>query len=116
MRRALHIVIAAMAVILLLRPLECFGMTVEAANCCIKGTCLPTATSDDCCKGGAVPYGSQVLQTDTKDTSHWLPVILSVSPVADGSILSLSRGEPLLVIHAPPGLPPDSRLNLPLLI
>lgn len=105
-----------MAVILLLRPLECFGLTVEAADCCIKGTCLPTATSDDCCKGGVVPYGSQVLQTDTKSTIHWLPIIHAVSPIADGSMLTRIRGESLFMIHAPPGSPPNSRLNLPLLI
>ena len=116
MRRAIHIAIAATAVLLLLRPLECFGMTREAADCCIKGKCLPSATSDDCCKGGSLPYGTQLVQTEQKDASHWLPVLFVIPPVAVGAMLGPFRGEPLLRIHAPPGSPPGFRLNLPLLI
>ena len=115
MRRAVHIAIAVMAVILLLRPLECFGFTKEAADCCIKGKCRPSATSDDCCKG-IVPNGTQLIQTDTKATVHLLSVLFPVAPAVAASILGEFRAEPLLRIHAPPGSPPGSRLNLPLLI
>ena len=115
MRRDIHIAIALTAVLLLVRPLDCLGMSLEAADCCIKGKCFPTVNSDDCCKG-ALPYGTQLIQTDTKDTSHWLQVLDVVTPEALGPILGQFRGEPLLRIHAPPGSPPGSRLNLPLLI
>lgn len=117
MRRAIHTAIAATAVLLLLRPLDCFGMNLEALDCCIRGSCLPTATSDDCCKGVVLPYGSQLFeQTHTNAALHSLVDLFDVVPTADASTPTQFRGEPSLRIHAPPGSPPGFRLNLPLLI
>jgi hypothetical protein len=40
-------------VILLIRPFDCFAAGApsrQMADCCLKGNCVPTAKSDECCK------------------------------------------------------------------
>jgi hypothetical protein len=115
MRRCLHIAVAAFAVLLLIRPFDCFGsgkFDQKAADCCKKGKCSPS-NSDDCCKA-TVQGGNQLVTSKATDHS---------SPVLDLALADAPSGpSPLLVtslvveVYPPPGSPPDFHLNLPLLI
>src|SRR5437868_2970300 len=61
MRRKVQIVVSVIAMVLLIRPLDClaFGSSPgETAKCCLKGKCAPTAKADDCCRA-SVPDSSQ---------------------------------------------------------
>ena len=61
MRRKVQIVVGVIAMVLLIRPLDClaFGASPsETAKCCLKGKCAPTAKADDCCRA-SVPDSSQ---------------------------------------------------------
>jgi hypothetical protein len=115
MRRGVQIAVSVLVVLLLLKPFDCFSsrkFTKEAAECCKKGKCHPS-TGDDCCKG-TLPGGNDMV-TGAKAQPHELPVALPVSM----SALSM---EPVVQLATfmetsdPPGSPPSSRLNLPLLI
>ncbi len=116
MRRGVHIAVALLAVLLLVRPFDCFAggkFDQKAADCCEKGKCSPS-NSDDCCKA-TVPGGNQFVTAKATDHS---------SPVLDLLIADIpsATSEPLVIrsldveIYPPPGSPPDFRLNLPLLI
>ena len=116
MHRSMHIAVAVVAVLLLIRPFDCFAgekFDQKAADCCKKGKCSPS-NSDDCCKA-TVQGGNQFVTS--KAPSHSLPV-LDLLAAEVPSVTS----EPLLlaflaaVVHPPPGSPPDFRLNRPLLI
>src|ERR1700674_2020568 len=81
MRRGIHMAISLIAVLLLVRPFDCFATgasSQKAANCCLKGKCAPTANSDDCCKN-TVPDGNQLVTSKAADHS---PVLVA-SIVAD---------------------------------
>src|SRR5258705_9357797 len=115
MRRSVHISVALLAVLVLLRPFDCFagGFTRKAAACCAKGKCLPTSNADDCCKSN-VPAGNQLSAPKAPDQP---------APVCAAMVSALASPlAPAFVAfrfdeaHAPPGSPPDSPLNLPLLI
>ena len=116
MRRSLQIVVALMAVFLLVRPLDCFARPQsdqKAKDCCKKGNCRPSKP-DDCCKA-TVQAAGQLLTS--KSPEHPLPTLHA------GIAETLSSpAQPLVVaslffdLHAPPGSPPNIRLNLPLLI
>lgn len=59
-RRKVQIVVSVIAMVLLIRPLDClaFGSSAsETAKCCLKGKCAPTAKADDCCSA-SVPDSS----------------------------------------------------------
>jgi hypothetical protein len=76
MRRALHIAVSLMVVVLLLRPFECFAAGTsrsDAADCCLKGTCAPTTNSDACCKN-SVPVRDQFVPV--KFTGHLARLIV----------------------------------------
>ena len=115
MRRGVHIAVALLAVFLLVRPFDCFAggkFDQKAADCCKKGKCSPS-NSDDCCKA-TVPDGNQFATSKAADHS---------SPILDVMMVDVpsTTSQPLVTslpveIHAPPGSPPDFRLNLPLLI
>jgi hypothetical protein len=116
MRRSLQIVVALMAVFLLVRPLDCLAgpqFDQKAKDCCKKGNCKPS-NPDDCCKA-TVQNGSQLLTS--KAPEHPSPVLHAVM-----AQMPSSPSKPLVMaslfveLHAPPGSPPYSRLNLPLLI
>jgi hypothetical protein len=116
MQRGIHIAIAVLAVLLLAKPFDCFAggaWTQKAADCCKKGKCVPRADADECCKA-TVPGGNQFLGSKAPD--HSAPVMDLV--VANEPDLSseLSNGDSLFVVHSPPGSPPDTHRNLPLLV
>jgi hypothetical protein len=75
MRRGFHIAISLMAVVLLIRPFDCFAAGTpsrHAADCCLKGKCIPTANSDECCKNTA-PDNNQL--APSKAAEHPSPLI-----------------------------------------
>src|SRR6266516_3295619 len=114
-RRSIHMSIALLAILVLIRPLDCMAgvFTRKAAACCVKGRCLPSANADDCCKG-SVPAGSQLSAPEAPDNSTAVPALVLVhvtGPIAP-VFFDFFPDE----VHRPPGSPPDSRLNLPLLI
>ena len=115
MRRGVQIVVSLLAIVLLVRPFDCFAgvRTREAMDCCLKGKCIPGANSDDCCKN-TVPAANQSLAA--KVAGHWTPMLSlgvpAVSaplplPAVQISVDSFRRAPP------PPNL---TTLNRPLLI
>jgi hypothetical protein len=116
MRRGVHIAISLMAVVLLIRPFDCFAgsqPTRKAADCCLKGKCVPTANSDECCKN-TVPGTGQLVMSKAAD--HSSPLVAStaariptlISPLTFERLISPLR-------HPPPRI--DVTLDsLPLLI
>ncbi len=115
MKRSIHIFVSLLAVILLVRPFDCFAKAKPhqaAMDCCLKGNCAPTAKADDCCKTTAPDDGQIVL---AKANIHPGPLVsLAVAPVSmipdsltGGSIESLSH---------PPRSPGLNARSLPLLI
>ena len=117
MRRGVHIAIAVLAILLLAKPFDCFAggaWTQKAADCCKKGKCAPKADADECCKA-TVPGGNQLLGA-TKAQDHSAPVMDVVSANGLGLSSELFNDDSVFVVHLPPGSPPDTNLNLPLLI
>jgi hypothetical protein len=103
------------AIVLLIRPLDCFANpspTPAAADCCKKGKCAPSANADDCCKA-TVPAGDQFLGPKAQD--HSAPVV-DLAIVTELGWNSELAGSDSLVVPSPPGSPPGLHLNLPLLI
>ena len=111
----MHIAVAVLAVLLLVRPFDCFAggkFDQKAADCCKKGKCSPS-NSDDCCKA-TVPGGNQLVTS--KAPGHSSPVLDLLAedvpnPTSNPLITFLA-----VAVHPPPGSSPDFRLNLPLLI
>lgn len=80
MRRALHIAACLIVVILLLGPFDCFAAgapSSHVADCCLKGRCVPTTSSDACCKS-SVPDWDQFAPSGTAEHSSPLIVIAAV--------------------------------------
>jgi hypothetical protein len=80
MRRALRIAVRLIVVILLLGPFDCLaggGPRSHVADCCLKGRCVPTASSDACCKN-SVPDRDQFAPSGTAEHSCPLIVIAAV--------------------------------------
>ena len=116
MRRGIHIATSLAAILLLVRPFDCFANpapTRAAADCCKKGNCTPSANADDCCKA-TVPGGDQFLGSKAPDHSAPVVYLASANELCVNS--GLFNDDSLLVIPSPPDSPPYSRLNLPLLI
>ena len=102
MVRGIRIVVALAAVVLLVRPLDCFASAKSDQN------------AIDCCKA-TVEGGDQLLASSATD--HATPALDLV--IADVIWLSAPPPTPMsgfVRVHAHPGSPPDSRLSLPLLI
>ena len=120
MRRTLHTFVALVAVLLIVRPLDCFGtgaMTQEAMECCLKGKCRPTATAgDDCCKGIVVDSTTLAAESGTKAADHRLPVLADAVPEFVSALPGASYVTILASAHSPPGSPPGTSVRLPLLI
>ncbi len=116
MRRGIHIVMSLIAVILLVRPFDCFALGApiqKVADCCLKGKCAPTAKSDDCCKN-TVPDGNQLVTSKAADHSHPLVTFtvaripILISPwMFDGLVDTVRHPPPRIGLTAP---------SLPLLI
>lgn len=116
MRRGIQFSICLIAVILLVRPLDCFALGApvqKAADCCLKGKCTPTANSDECCKS-TVPDASQLLTSKAAD--HSFPLVaftaaripILISPwMFDGLVDTVRHPPPRMGLTAP---------SLPLLI
>src|SRR5258705_3772333 len=115
MRRSVHISVALLAVLVLLRPFDCFagGFTRKAAACCAKGKCLPTSNTDECCKS-TVPAGNQPSAPKAPDQPT--PVYAVRASAVPGPLAPAFAAFRFDEAHAPPGSPPLSCLNLPLLI
>ena len=116
MHRGIHIAIAVLAVLLLAKPFDCFAggaWTQKAADCCHKGKCTPGPNADECCQA-SVPEGNQFLAS--KAANDAAPMIDLVSTTAPVLSIELLYGDSPLVVLSPPGSPPSSHLNLPLLI
>ena len=111
----MHIAVAFLAVLLLVRPFDCFAggkFDQKAADCCKKGKCSPS-NSDDCCKA-TIPGGYQLVSSPTPDHSD---LVLAVSStIVSCAALQVRKTFDFVEIQQPPGSPPDSRLTLPLLI
>ena len=114
-RRSVHISVALLAVLVLLKPFDCFagGFTRKAAACCAKGKCLPTSNADDCCKSN-VPAGNQLSAPKAPD--QVAPVYAVMASPVPGPLAPAFVEFPFDEANAPLGSPPDFRLNLPLLI
>jgi len=116
MRRGVHITVSLIAILLLLKPFDCFSsgpFTQKAADCCQKGKCNRAANSDDCCKG-TVPGGKQLVASKAAHQTTPAPDLITTS--APWSIEPALAAVAFTEDQAPPGSPPVSRLNLPLLI
>ncbi len=116
MPRSIHITISLIAVLLLLKPFDCFSggqFTQKAADCCKKGKCAPSSSADDCCKG-TLPGGKQLLAS--KAQRHSTPAPDLITTMAPGPIAPMFATTTFTDVEKPPGSPPSSRLNLPLLI
>lgn len=117
MRRAIHMAVTIVSVLLLLTPYDCLAAitTPKAADCCAKGKCLPTRDADECCKNTA-PSASQLLAAKPDHASVPVPHSCAVDlHCALPSFVPISRRYPVAAF-APPGSPPGLRRNLPLLI
>ena len=106
-KRGIKIVVSLAAVLMLLRPFDCFARgprTREAMKCCLNGKCAPSAKADDCCKN-SVPDANQFVSSNAID--HCAPV----SAIAPSAIF---EPVPTLVFHALVDLPqhPPPRGNL----
>lgn len=115
MRRGVHIALSLIAVFLLLKPFDCFSgskFTKEAADCCRRGKCRPS-TGDDCCKG-TLPDGKNLVAASKAHRSHALMAL----PIVGAVVIAEPAVAPATFqqTSAPPGSPPGSRTNLPLLI
>lgn len=116
MRRAIHIVVSLLAMIMLVHPLDCFASGMrnrKAMECCLKGKCAPTANSDDCCKN-TVPGGNHFLLS--KSAGHLAPVLTIPLALASPAIPALSAEAPDDSVTHPPPLASLTARNLPLLI
>ena len=115
MRRGFHIAISLMAVILLIKPLDCFALgnpNPLAADCCLKGKCVPTANSDECCKN-PIPDNDQI--APSKVAGHSSPLIALTAVHIPTIVYPISRAVSDPVSHPPPSIPITSS-SLPLLI
>jgi hypothetical protein len=114
MRRALHIAIGVLAVILLVRPLDCFAnapLSRAAADCCQKGQCAPSANADDCCKA-TVPGGGELVSSKAAN----VPTPDFILPEVFGSMHEVFAAHVSAHVLAPRGSPPIANLSLPLLV
>jgi hypothetical protein len=116
LRRGIHITISLMAVILLVRPLDCFAVGTpsrQAADCCLKGKCVPTANSDECCKN-PLPDNEQIAPSIAAERSSPLIelTVAQIPMLASPTFLAVLND---LVRHPPPGTSLTSP-SLPLLI
>ncbi|HWD97995.1 MAG TPA: hypothetical protein VG345_03130 [Bryobacteraceae bacterium] len=118
MRGIVRIAIAIAMVVSLARPFDCFAamFSRKAATCCAKGKCLPTRSSDDCCKtstsagNGITAIKPSSFQTSASfDLTTTAPASPAIQPATQYAMAYIRT-------TVEPGSPPGSRRNLPLLI
>src|SRR5260370_13939631 len=115
MRRCTHIAVTLLAILLLVRPFDCFAggkFDEKAADCCKKGKCSPS-NPDDCCKG-TVQGGNHLVTPKAPD--HSSPVVEIAMADVPSTTLQLVVTSLFVEVHPPPGSPPDFCVNLPLLL
>ena len=109
MRRGIHITISLVAILLLLKPFDCFSngpFTRKSAECCKKGKCTPSTGADECCKG-TIPGGKQLVASKASEQSA--PALDIIAADVVGPVgLSFARTS-LAADQLPPGSPPISR-------
>ena len=105
--------ISLIAVLLLVRPFDCFATgasSQKAAECCLKGKCVPTAKSDDCCKN-SVPDGDQLVTSKAADHSYPLVsftaahILILISPWTFDGLVDTVRHPPPRIGLSVPSLP-----------
>ena len=115
MRRGVQIVVSLLAIVMLVRPFDCFASarTREAMACCLKGKCVPSSKADDCCKN-TVPAANHLLHS--KAAGHWTMMLALGVPFVSAPIPpSAVQIHADLLRRAPPPLSLTA-LNRPLLI
>ena|SRR6516162_441412 len=116
MRRGLQIVTSLLAVLLLVRPFDCFAYgprTREAMECCMKGKCAPLAKADECCEN-TIPDGNHFL--GSRAAHHSAPLLAITQPFISVPVPpSMVQGSVDLLRHPPPSGNLNAR-NLPLLV
>src|SRR5260370_6162897 len=116
MLRGVHMSVSVIAVLLFWKTFDCFSsgqFTQKAAACCKKGKGVPSSNADDCCKG-TLPGGKQLVASKAPQRST--PMFDLITWNAAAPITSTFGTICFSRVEAPPGSPPSSRLNLPLLI
>lgn len=116
MQRGIHISIALAAIVLLARPFDCFAAgepSQKVADCCLKGKCVPTANSDECCKNTVPGTGQLVMSKAVDHSSPLIAFATAGNPTLISPLMFEGFVDP--VRHPPPriGLTTPS---LPLLI
>src|SRR5262245_50575872 len=104
MKRSIHITVSLLAIIILIRPFDCFASSERATSqieCCLKGKCTPSAKSDDCCRS-SVPDASQFVVSKIADHFTLLPAVESDTAAFQTPQLGPSRPTGTLR-HPPPG-------------
>src|ERR1700722_16210734 len=119
MRRALHLAVSLLAVILLLGPFDCFvagAPNRQAADCCLKGHCTPTANSDACCRN-SVPDRDQFVPSRGAQHSSKLvagalnartPIAIAAVDASPFASCSAFRTCPGPARHPPPRIGPKA--------
>ena len=115
MRRGVQIVVSLLAIVLLVRPFDCFASvrTREALDCCLKGKCVPGANADDCCKN-TVPAANHLLAS--KAAGHWTPEMTFGAPEVSARLLLPAVHISVDTFRRAPPPPNLTTLNRPLLI
>ena len=116
MKRSVQICLSLLAVVLLLKPLECFAAGApnrQGTECCLKGQCTPTVKSDACCKNTA-PDTNQLGTAKTVDHSRQSVAVAS-APVSTPALGTTFQASASLRAHPPPSASLGAS-NLPLLI
>ena len=117
MCRGIHISFCLIAVLLLLKPFDCFSsgpFTQKAADCCKKGKCVPSTNADDCCKA-TLPGGASTFWRP-KAPHYSTPTLDLIDTNAHGPIVPAFAATALTDVYPPTSSPPRSHVNLPLLI
>ena len=114
MRRGVQIIVSLLAIVLLVRPFDCFASvrTREAMKCCLKGKCVPGANADDCCKN-TVPAANHLLSSKA---GHSTPVLTLGAPAVSAPLLLPAVHISVDSLRSVPPPPNLTTLNRPLLI
>src|SRR5665213_4321650 len=116
MRHRVKIAVSAIALFVLIAPLDCFALGAAAGRstlkCGMKGQCAPSAKADDCCRA-AVPVCGQPVVLQVSGSSPLRAVL--VTACLPGFIPTLGFEARCDTLHHPPPLNP-ARYTRPLLI